>query len=228
MSEPTTAPAAPPRGAKKPGKKILGLPMPVVLGVAAGGVALIYLWLRDRKSKTAATTATTSTTSSATDYGSELAELQSEIDELMADQGTGTTGTTTSTGTTSPTSTGTVVSTGPPPDIQKPANAPPGERTTAVTRTSAVLAWNKVDRASSYRVQAFATKTHEMVHDGTTSALTVSLSGLKGSTEYGWKCQAVNAAGSGPFSTTHHFTTHGALDAGGPPATGGTPVLKNG
>ena len=76
MSEPTVAtPATPP---KKPGKKFLGLPLPVAIGAAAALVALGYIWWRD-KHKSAASASTS--TSSAAEIGAleqELAELQGQ------------------------------------------------------------------------------------------------------------------------------------------------------
>jgi hypothetical protein len=203
MSEPatTSTAAAPP---KKAGKKVFGLPVPAVIAVVAGLGALGYMWWRGRhgSSSGAATSSTSTATTSGTDYSSELAELQAEIDQLTGGAGgsgggSGTTSTGTGTGTT-----------------PKPVNAPPAGAATGVTKNAAILSWGQVDRATAYRVQAFATASHEMIHDAATPGRQVSLSGLKENTEYGWKVQAVNSAGAGPFSGDHHFTTKGALSAG--------------
>jgi Fibronectin type III domain len=157
------------------GRKILGLkPKTAMIG---GGIILALaigylLWKRSQSSAAATTAATTDTTGSSdsgVDYGGELSVIQSELEDLLAAEGTEpSTGTGTGTGTGSGTGTGTTgggTTTKTPPSTA-PKGAPPGKTTPAkpgmpsgvhATKTTAnavTLAWNKAPNATSYRVRA--------------------------------------------------------------------------
>src|ERR1700691_5161287 len=93
MSEPTVSAATGPP--KKARKKILGLPVPVVIGGVAALAAFGYIWWRDRHKSGAAST-TSSTSAAPATEAAERAELQSELDQLTgavsSSAGTGTGG----------------------------------------------------------------------------------------------------------------------------------------
>jgi Fibronectin type III domain len=229
MSEQAAEVAAPPRKGKGQ-KKILGLPMPVALGAGAGVLALAYLWWRSRKKSAAGTSsATTSSTSS----GTSDAQLASELQQLLDDQGgygtgggggyggggitstsTGThtttkttTGTTskTTTGTTSKTTSKTTSSTGTKtPVVRKPMSAP-GRIGVRTTPTSAVITWGPLSRATSYRVRV--EHGTGLVHGGAVSSTTTTVSGLKPKTNYRVRIAGINSAGEGPWSAPTYFET---------------------
>jgi hypothetical protein len=157
------------------GRKVLGLkPRTALIG---GGIVLALaigylLWKRSQSSSTAAAaTAGTADTSNggATDYGGELSVIQSEIEDLLAAEGTEPAGSSGGTGTgtgggTGGTGTGTGGGTktvpppaqaGPPPGKTTPSKPgmPSGVRATKVTASSVTLSWNKAPNATSYRVR---------------------------------------------------------------------------
>jgi hypothetical protein len=154
MSEPTVAtPATPP---KKPGKKFLGLPLPVAIGAAAALAALGYIWWRDRH-KSAASASTS--TSSAAEIGAleaELAELQAEASS-SAFTGTGSGGGgsggggTSSTGTTTPMSTSTSTGTGTT-KTKLATNPVKNLHITDTGYTSLTGSWDKSANATSYLI----------------------------------------------------------------------------
>jgi Fibronectin type III domain len=158
-------------------RKILGLkPKTAMIG---GGIVLALaigylLWKRSQASAAATTaaadtTGTTDTSGSGIDYGGELSVIQSELEDMLAAEGTepstGTgTGSGTGTGTGSGTGSGsgsgsgggTGTKTGPPPTATKPAKPgmPSGVHATKTTANAVTLAWNKAPNATSYRVRA--------------------------------------------------------------------------
>jgi Fibronectin type III domain len=230
MSEQAAEASAPPRKGRGQ-KKILGLPMPVAVGAGAGVLALAYLWWRSRKKSAAGSTsaATTSSTSS----GTSDAQLASELQQLLDDQGgygsgggggyggggitstsTGThtttkttTGTTskTTTGTTSKTTNKTTSSTGTKtPVVRKPVSAP-GRIGVRTTPTSAVITWGPLSRATSYRVRV--EHGTGLVHGGAVSSTTTTVSGLKPKTNYRVRIAGINSAGEGPWSAPTYFET---------------------
>jgi Fibronectin type III domain len=231
MSEQAAEASAPPRKGRGQ-KKILGLPMPVALGAGAGVLALAYLWWRSRKKSAAATTsaATTSSTSS----GTSDAQLASELQQLLDDQGgygsggggggyggggitstsTGThTTTKTTTGTTSKTTSGTTSKTTnkttsststKTPVVRKPMSAP-GRVGVRTTPTSAVITWGPLSRATSYRVRV--EHGTGLVHGGAVSSTTTTVSGLKPKTNYRVRIAGINSAGEGPWSAPTYFET---------------------
>jgi hypothetical protein len=145
MSEATVAPAP-----KKARKKLLGLPVPVVIGGAAALAALGYIWWRDRQAKkTGGTSGTTTGTTSSADLSAELAELQSELNELTGQGGGGGyggTSTITSTSTKTPTSTSTTTKTG------TATNPVKGLHITDTGYTSLTGEWNASKGAADYYV----------------------------------------------------------------------------
>lgn len=221
MSEPTVSqPGAPPKkDAGKGGKKkVLGLPVPVVIAGGAAVVALAWLWWRGRSKKgTASTSSTTSSSSVGTDYSSQLAELQSEIDELMANEGGGGGG---GSGTT-PTPPGTT-----PPGGSKPARPVTGTKTSAITDHGADLSWADLPSATSYRLTV--KQGGSDIHNNVQSGRSFQLTGLKPGTSYTWEVAGVNSAGQGPYSAPVMFRTHGAsVNPGGVIQTGGTGPTRN-
>lgn len=100
MSEqPTAAPGG--------GKKIFGMPRSIVI---IGGITFVavlgYLWWKRAQTAAAATTASATTAASTqqqpTDYAGQLSVLQTELEALLAQQGTATTTTPPATTTTTP------------------------------------------------------------------------------------------------------------------------------
>jgi hypothetical protein len=88
-------PGAPPAGgapAKKGGlpKKIFGVPTPVLLAGAATAGAVLLIWLRKRKAAAAGTpTATTSVNSVASAEETQIQSLESELQQLLSEEGEG-------------------------------------------------------------------------------------------------------------------------------------------
>jgi len=233
VSEQPVSEAKPPPK-KAAGKKVLGLPLPVVIGGAAALAAAAYLWLRSRKkssSGTAASSSTSTTTSSA--YASNLDQMQAELDQLLAEQsgagsggyyGAGGTGTTTGTtakttskttakttaGTTSKTTAKTTAKT-----TSKTGTgtaklpAAPGGLTSTAQYESAIVRWKAVTGATRYRARVWhdTGKTPDILHDSTAAGTTQTITGLKAKTRYGWHVAAVGSGGEGPWSVSAYFTT---------------------
>lgn len=197
-------PAPPPAGAKKPGRKILGLPVPVVIGGGAALVAIGVIWWRRRKAGSSTTTATTSATrssaTSSTDFEGQLEELQAEIDQLTGAAGGGSSsggGTATTTKTTTTTKT------------SAPAPAAPGpvsDLTVAnKSATEVVVSWRPPQFAShaptstTYLIQL---EGKDKAAHNIGSRTSYNIGGLKPHTAYTVKV----AASGGPY-TSKAFTT---------------------
>lgn len=222
MSEqPTASASRPPAG----GKRYLGMSRNQLLLVGGVFVAALgyILWKRhEAKASGASSTATATTTSTAT--SEELAGLQDEIDQLLAQQystatatsggggttgtsgastgtSTGTTGTTgASTGTATKTSTTTATST--PAPAKKTAGAISNLVVTATGKTTARATWNKAANATGYAYQV-KQMNGKLVKSGNTAATSVSLSGLHAGWTYNFGVQALPG---GP-GNNEHFTT---------------------
>lgn len=90
------------------------------------------------------------------------------------------------------------------PTLSAPANA-----ATNVTRTP-TMSWNAVTGAATYEIQISTTNTFATVAFGRTglTARSIRVTPQLGSvTAYFWRVRAVNAAGTGPWSTVRSFTT---------------------
>jgi hypothetical protein len=206
MSEPTVSASAPP---KKPGKKFLGLPVPVAIGAAAALAALGYIWWRDRH-KSAASASTS--TSSAAEIGAleaELAELQAEASS-SAFTGTGSGGGGSgggSTGITVPplsTSTATSTSTGTTTKTKLAKNPVTGLHITYVGYTSVEGSWDKSPGATTYLIHVLqggtVLKTQHAV--GTTARV----GNLKRKTKYTYRVRA-QPGGTGGSDASVDVTT---------------------
>jgi hypothetical protein len=164
----------PPPPARAPQKKILGLPVPVAIGLGAAVLAGAYFWWKRHKAaSTTATSASTSATrtsaTSSADVTGELQELQAEIDELTGAAGTGAASTTKTTKTTSTA----------PPSIPGPVT---GLTVSNVTATSATLSWNKTPGAVLYLIGNESTvPATDLANTPNTS---YTLTGLKPNTSY--------------------------------------------
>jgi hypothetical protein len=167
----------------------------------AGGGALAYFWWKHRSAQQAAATTTStgsSTAYSGTGYAGSIAALQSEIQQLQGELSTTAKTTTTTKSTTA-----------------KPTRAPSGTRTSDITSTGATLTWEPLQPASaqhSYNVTAWhgtgpGVETKNSVHNSTSGATSVKLTGLTPGTGYGWHVRAENQGGDGPWSTIVRFTT---------------------
>src|SRR5271170_8244098 len=87
MSQPATEASPPPK--KPAGKKILGLPQPVALGLGAAVLTLAYLWYRSRKAKAAGAAGATTATTSSTAQNVDTSQLAAELEQLLAEQSGG-------------------------------------------------------------------------------------------------------------------------------------------
>jgi hypothetical protein len=192
MSEPTVAAAAPP---KKPGKKFLGLPLPVAIGAAAALAALGYIWWRDRHKSAASASASTSTSST---EEAQLAALEQELAELTATStaGTGvgggggggvTGGGSSSTGTVPPLSTSTSTGTGTT-KTKLATNPVKNLHITDTGYTSLTGSWDKSPNATSYLIT--------VLHGGTVLktqhavGATARVGNLKRKTAYEYRVRA--------------------------------------
>lgn len=225
MSEPTTATAARPPGAKAPGKKYAGLTRNqwfIVGGVFVAALAYI-LWKRHQASAAAASsTAPTNQGSNAcTDangnpvdcnelFAQELAALQNSVDQLGAASGSGgstsggggsTTGTSdgssgTGTTVTQPSATP-VTSGGGTKTAAKTAGAISGLKASSVTRTSFKASWDAAANAQGYEYIVRDLASHTQLQPARhTNSTTVTVSGLKSGTDYNFGVQAL-PGGSG-------------------------------
>lgn len=93
MADDPAGGAPPDGGAPKKGglpKKIAGVPTPVLLAGAATAGAVLLLWLRKRKAGAGATpTATTSVNSVASAEEAQIQSLESELQQLLSEEGEG-------------------------------------------------------------------------------------------------------------------------------------------
>lgn len=212
----------PPKGKTKLSKKkIAGLPAPVAIGALAALTAIGFLWWRDRRAKAGG--ASSSTTSSTATDAALLDQLEQQLSDLEAGQGGagagggGTTPVTTTPGTsatgtsvtpvTSSTGTGHPVGPGKP---AKPVRAPSGTKTSGIGITGATISCQPLQPATAqhtYRFRVWTDVNTTIVHDSTSGGTSVSLSGLKAGTQYGWHVQAINAGGAGPWSQNVNFRT---------------------
>jgi hypothetical protein len=77
-------------------------------------------------------------------------------------------------------------------------------------QTSLTLRWYKVNYATSYRVQVSTDPNFSstfFLNDSTITDTVKSISGLANSTQYYWRVNAKNVAGTGTFATPWSFTT---------------------
>jgi len=202
------------------GRKILGLKPKTALIV--GGVVLAaavgwFWWKRTHSPGSSAATSSTAVTSTSTASGGQLAEIQSELDYLLAQQGAGSTtgsgggGSTTGTGvgtssvptttTTPPPATGTTPAPAPKTATPAPAKAKApgavsGVHAVKVTPTSIGAAWDKTSGATSYRIRV--TYQDKLVKQVTAKGTSVTVSGLTPDHTYGVHVAAVGPGGTGP------------------------------
>jgi hypothetical protein len=241
VSEPTASEAAPPPKGKAKGKgklsgkKIAGLPAPVAIGALAALAALGFLWWRDRHAKTAG--GSSSTTSSTATDAALLDQLEQQLSDLEAGQGGSGAGgggvpvTTTPGTSTGPASTSSVTpvtsSTGTghpvgPSTPAKPIRAPSGTKTSGIGITGATISCQPLQPPTAqhtYRFRVWTDVNTTIIHDSTSGGTSVSLSGLKAGTQYGWHVQAINAGGAGPWSQNVNFRTLSAKTITVKPAT---------
>jgi hypothetical protein len=99
------------------------------------------------------------------------------------------------------------------PKPKKPARAPSGTHTSNITWNSAMLGWQKVTDATSYRVyfSEEAKGTRPVEHSATVKGTSYHLTGLKDRSTHHWQVAAVNKAGEGPRSALVTFTTAWAV-----------------
>ena len=211
MSDPVPEPAG-------GGRKILGLKPKTLLIV--GGITLAaavgYFWWKRTHSSGSAATSSTAVTSTSTASGGQLAEIQSELDYLLAQQGAGSTtgsggSSTTGTGggtssvptttTTPPPATGTTPAPAPKTATPAPAKAKApgavsGVHAVKVTPTSIGIGWTKTPGATSYRVRV--TYQDKLVKQVTARAASVTVSGLTPDHTYGVHVAATGPGGTGP------------------------------
>jgi len=185
MADPVTEAPPAPKG-KGSKKKILGLPVPVAVGAAAGLAALGYLWWRSKAKKPgSATTSTSTSTTASTDLNAELAELQSEIDELMG-QGSGSGGGGGGGGTSTITSTST--STRSPVSAKNPVT---GLRVTSTGYTSVSLQWDSSKGATDYLVSVRdRSNSGKLVTSQKTAGTSVRVGNLHRKKEYDFRVRA--------------------------------------
>ena len=220
MSEQPTATATrPPAGG---GKRYLGMTRTQLLIVGGVFVAALgyILWKRHESSSSSSKASTTTATSTSTATSEELAGLQDELDQLLAQQyststatstsgtsgtvgTTGSTGTATSTtGTTTKTSTSTTTATSTTAPAKKTAGAISNLVVTATGKTTARATWNKASNATGYAYRV-TQMNGKLVKSGNTSATSVSLSGLHAGWTYNFGIQAL----PGGAGNNEHFTT---------------------
>jgi hypothetical protein len=220
MSEPTASTAG-----KPPGKKILGLPRTTVIifAVVLVGAGGWFLYKRRQASAAASTAATAPAgTGTGTDTSGDLSAIQSELEQILANEGasggqgagsSGGGGTTTTTPVTEPTSpdvpaapaTTPTTSTGSTGTAAtaKTAGAISNLQASAVGKTTATIKWNAAANATggyAYRVTQMNGK---LIKSGTTHATSVNLSGLTSKYQYNFGIQALPG---GPGDNIH-FTT---------------------
>lgn len=192
----------PGRAGRPQGRRILGLPVPVVIGAGAGLVALGIIWWRNRTKTTGvATSATRTSSTSSTDTEGALEELQAELDQLSgafnASQqgGTATTTKTTATAKTTKTTAPAPGKPGPVSDLTVTNKSP----------TSVTVSWrppqfaSKAPTATTYKIQI---KPKDPAAHVIGSRTSYNVGGLHKNTHY----TAVVSAVGGP-STSHAFTT---------------------
>jgi Fibronectin type III domain len=196
MSEPTVSAATgPPKKAKK---KILGLPVPVVIGGAAALAALGYIWWRDRHKTGAASSSSTTSASSSTEQA-QLNAIEAELAELSgqgavsssAGTGTGGGGGVNPGGPIASTSTGTVAtstSTSTATSTKTAKNPVSNLHITDTGYTSLTGSWDKAANATSYLITVLhggaVLKTQHSV--GTTARV----GNLKRKTQYEYRVRA--------------------------------------
>ena len=229
MSTQAVEPSAPPKGSRK---KILGLPVPVVIFggvfIAVGG----YLWWRSRSSSSSGSDSSTAGASpdvseEAVDYSGEPctdsngnAGMTDALGNCITTSGVGSTGTTgtgggdggTGTGGTGTGTGGTGTGTGTGGGgtgggtTTKP-KAPVNLAADNITSTSATLHWASMAGANSYHVTVTHAGSGETVHSQTLASNSQQVTGLKPNNPYSWKVRANNTAGTSAWSNPHAFRT---------------------
>lgn len=187
------------------GRKILGL-KPRTAALAGGGifaVALAYLWWKRRGAAAKPTVSSSASSStSGIDYGGELSVIQSELEDLLAAEGQGSTGTGTGTTTggagTGTTGSGTGTSSGGTGTATKTAApATPQAHETKVTSNSVTLAWTKVPNATSYRIRVtYQSKLVGAPH--VVAGTSATISGLGADHTYTFHVAAIGPGGTSP------------------------------
>ena len=228
--QPTAQPARPGGPPGKGGKKYAGLTRTqwIIVGGVFTAVLAYLLWKRHQASAAAASqTPTSAGSNECTDANGnpvdcgeltaqELAAIQNQLDQLAGQAGgsggsgsTGAsggdgTGTTTGTGATSttpapgtPTSSGGATATK---TAAKTAGAVSGLASSAVTKTSFKVSWKAAANATSYAYIVRDLASHAQVKSGTTTATSVTVSGLKSGTDYNFGVQGLPG---GPGDNIH-------------------------
>ena len=230
MSEQPTAQAARPGGPPgKGGKKYAGLTRNqwIITGGVFVAVLAYLLWKRHQASAAAASqTPTSAGSNECTDANGnpvdcgeltaqELAAIQNQLDQLAAggagSGGSGGSGATGGGGTTDGSGTGTTTSPAPGTPTSaggatatktaaKTAGAVSGLASSAVTKTSFKVSWHAAANATSYAYIVRDLATHTKIKSGTTTATSVTISGLKPATDYNFGVQGLPG---GPGDNVH-------------------------
>jgi hypothetical protein len=226
MSDQPTATAAPPK-AKAAGKKYAGLSRNqwILVGAVFAAALGYILWRRHEAEKAAASSAASTSTSTST-AASTLAALEEELAELQNQGyggggssggggysgGTGAGSTSTAAGTVTTTAPGTPTSStgtvsGTAPSTPAKAGAISNLQASSVGSTTAKVSWNKATGATSYSYAVMLAANWPKgpaVKSGTTTATSVSLSGLKAKSTYNFGVQGLPG---GPGDNIHFTTT---------------------
>ena len=229
MSEQPTAQAARPGGPPgKGGKKYAGLTRNqwIITGGVFVAVLAYLLWKRHQASAAAASqTPTSAGSNECTDANGnpvdcgeltaqELAAIQNQLDQLAGQAGGGGTGGAGSSGGgTTDSGTGTTTNTSPAPGTPtsaggatatktaaKTAGAISGLTSSAVTKTSFKVSWHAAANATSYAYIVRDLASHTQVKSGTTTATSVTVSGLKSGVDYNFGVQGLPG---GPGDNIH-------------------------
>jgi hypothetical protein len=235
MSEPTASAAPPARPARPPGVKYAGLTRNqwIGVGVVFVVVAGVIIWRRHAAAAAGPASSASSGAGDCTDasgnsvpcdqadLSGELSALQTEIETLMAQEGSaggaggggtvpsgGGTGTGSGTGSSSGSSSGTGTtsssgsSSGTGTTTTGKKTAPTqvgGVRSTKVTPTSVTIAWTANPAATSYRIRV--TYQSQLVKQQAATGTSATISGLTPDHTYGIHVAGVNSAGTGPEGT---------------------------
>jgi hypothetical protein len=229
VSEQPTAQAARPGGPPgKGGKKYAGLTRNqwIITGGVFVAVLAYLLWKRHQASAAAASqTPTSAGSNECTDANGnpvdcgeltaqELAAIQNQLDQLAGQAGGGGTGGAGSSGGgTTDSGTGTTTTTSPAPGTPtsaggatatktaaKTAGAISGLTSSAVTKTSFKVSWHAAANATSYAYIVRDLASHTQVKSGTTTATSVTVSGLKSGVDYNFGVQGLPG---GPGDNIH-------------------------
>ncbi|MCX6132225.1 MAG: DUF5050 domain-containing protein [Ignavibacteriales bacterium] len=106
-----------------------------------------------------------------------------------------------------------------------PTLASPVNSATGVS-TSPILSWGASSGATSYELQVSTNSSFSstVLDQSGITATSYSVTGLSGGTQYYWRVNATNAAGTSAWSSTSSFTTIVTVSIPSPPALPGSPV----